>query len=224
MSDLTIKHAVKPFFLPVSIYDVKTEHICEPSQSPLITPTSYNLELDLLSGGTFVLRTGRKTMRSGTMFTGWETTVANFEVADWENPRSRWQLTDGENVLWYATYGLLPSAYTKSKYRLAEIDYLYMVGNWYSQLLWDDGVPSSTGIIISDNGSKPNIRYKATVTNIATGEPEVLTGTSTSYSYGRKNAVANALVYFDPGTGYPDVRGDCKGYIKLTETPSEWEE
>lgn len=228
--ELKVKHASRPHQLPLSIYDVQAEHICAPpAQSvprPFLPPVyiANPLEQPFL-----VSKTG-STINANSLFTDWEKLDGvriNFD--DESDPRGTIRLVgtpkSGPDVTFMTSaYGLLPSSYTKTYYEMLNFTIDGAWASYSAQLLFDEGYncDGKCCLMLSVGGNRSPIEYTAMLRNKTTDETITVTGSSIAYSVTGGVHTTQLAIYYDR-YDWP-MRGDGKGYIKLVETPSEWEE
>lgn len=221
--ELKIEHAVKPRTGESTVYDISYDYNITPISRVMPAPQYTVQSLDLTTNPTMVMRTTSTTISNRAFYTNWTSAAVSLDVDDWSNPRSTWRLKYGNDTYWYATYGLLPSTYSATNYELISIDHLYISANYSGQVLFaiSNGKYEADGccVALSTSGTRSAISYEVTVRKIATGEDIVVTGTSNSYSVNNSPYTGNTMALYLPDTSF-SAKGDMKGQITMTETPS----
>lgn len=222
MSELNVQHVVKPIVEEMNTYELSFDFNITPelriTPSPIYTVTN----IDLTVPTAMVVRTGSSYMDNRVFYTAWTDESVSLDLDDWTDPGSRVYLKYGNNV-YMSMSRLFPSAYTSSAYELVTIDSLYISGDFRGGLLYNivDGAYNSAGCGVSltdRSGNKAEIYYTATLKIKATGEIITVTGSTADYTVSN-SAVNNAMVLYMTASSFP-ARGDMKGQIVMTETPS----
>lgn len=221
--ELTVQHASRPLLQISDKYDIDYDWNMPLPSSGAPKPQLDASNVDLIQSPTLVVAVSGTISRTS-LYTTWALSNPTLVVADYENPRSRWSLHDDTyGDLWYATYGLLPSSYSRTNYRLISVDSLIIYGDYQGSLIYTDtgGEYSAAGsaIDLAHAGNKAEIAYTVTLERKTSPYGEVtITGTSTSYSV-NNSPYNTALALYAPVSGTIG-QGDMKGNVTMTETPT----
>lgn len=217
MPDLSIAHAVKPRYGEYTDYDLSYTYGITPTTRAMPMPCGTSSYVDLLSSQLVAIN--GSTYTDGYFYTDWLADGAVFSIDDPSNAGSTWRLKCGSTDYMYATYGLLPSTY--SGYEFISMNQLWSFGNYKRFLLYDliNGKYEPVGSVleIRNGGSRANISYDVTLRNPNTGDIVTVTGSSGSYS--TNNSPTGVICVYQPYDTFTS-RGDMKGQITMTETPS----
>lgn len=230
--ELKVKHASRPRQLPISIYDVQTEHICTPPSRAVPRPSLPNVHIPTPLAYPFLVSKTGSTINSNGLFTDWvELASIHIEYDDKSDPQGAIRLvgtpksTSGPDVTFMSSvYGLLPSSYTKTYYEMLNFTIDGAWASYSAQLLFDEGYncASKCCLSLSIGGNRSPLEYTAVLLKKTTGETLTVKGSSSDYSVIGGLSASQLAIYYDRADW--SLRGDGKGYIKLVETPSEWEE
>lgn len=169
-------------------------------------------------------------MQANKLFTDWtKLDDIKIEFDDGSDPQSAMRFVGtaegGAKVtIMTSAYGFVPSSYTKNDYEMLSFNILGAWASYDAQLLFDEGYncDRKCGLSLSVGGNRSPIEYAAMLRNKTTGEVFTVTGSSIEYNVIGGVHTNHLVIYYDRDDWL--LRGDGKGYIKLTETPSEWEE
>lgn len=181
-------------------------------------------------GQSFLVSTTGGTIKASELATDWEKVDdIKIEFDDESDPKSAIRLVGKTNsgtdvTLMSATHGFLPSNYTKTNYEMLSFSIDGAWASYDAQLLFDEdyNCDSKCCLSIAVDGNRSPIEYTAMLRNKITEETLTVKGSSIEYSVIGGLHAAQLTIYYDRDDWL--LRGDGKGYIKLVETPSEWEE